>query len=118
MEFVPLEEAVDEYRRGRALLSEGAITGDDWPANWFPITRQGHGDVVVCDCGAGSGDVSTIHLVAWEEPAPEPAAASFGDMVSLWIDAIDAKRWVYDADNRRWSSDDVEVARSRFHLLA
>jgi len=72
---------------------------------------------VVCDCGAGSGAVSSIHLVEWEEPSPEPAAASFGDMVSLWIAAIDAKRWVYDADDRRWYTDDVEVAGSRFHRL-
>jgi hypothetical protein len=115
IEFMPLEEAVVQYRRGRALiLEDDATADDDWPPTWFPITRQGHGDVVVCDCGA-SGDVSTIHLVVWEEPSPEPAAASFGDMVWLWVEAIDAKRWVYDADNRRWYADDVEVAGSRIH---
>ena len=119
IEYFPLEEAVAQYHSGREVLSRaGRDPDDDLPPSWFPITRQGHGDVVVCDCGGAGVDVSPIHIVVWEQPQPEPAAASFGDMVSLWIAAIDAGAWVFEADDRSWyHGEDVEVAGSRFHRL-
>src|SRR4051794_27565273 len=38
-------------------------------------------------------------------------------MVSLWIGAIDAGRWAYDADRRAWYVQDAEAAGPIFHRL-
>jgi|tagenome__1003787_1003787.scaffolds.fasta_scaffold20962551_6 cell wall assembly regulator SMI1 len=108
MEFIPLAEAVRDYQDGRAVLvgagGEGAL--EDWPTSWFPITAQGCGDVVVCECSVPRDAATPIHVFRWDEPDPRPAAGSFGEMVALWIEAIDSARWVYDAARRSWYLDD------------
>ena len=108
MELIPLAEAVRDYQDGRALLvdagGEGAL--EDWPTSWFPITAQGHGDVVVCQCGVPRNAATPIHVFHWDQPDPRPAANSFGELIALWIEAIDSGRWVYDAPRRSWYLDD------------
>ena len=108
MEFIPLAQAVRDYQEGRAVLvgAGGEDALRDWPTSWFPITAQGRGDVVVCECDVPRDAATPIHVFRWDDPDPRPAASSFGALVALWIEAIDSGRWVYDAARRSWYLDD------------
>ena len=50
---------------------------------------------------------SAAGVVAWDDESREPAAASFGEMGSQWIEAIDSGRWYFDPTSRRWLLDDT-----------
>jgi hypothetical protein len=96
-QFLPLDEAVEQYRSGREITAR-AFDGDadrGWPRTWLPITVAANGTVVVCNCAGQEGEPAPIYNVRWDslhEP-PEPAAPSFGEMVTWWIDAFDLGAW-------------------------
>jgi cell wall assembly regulator SMI1 len=122
--YMSLQRAIDEYSRARdQLLQEGAAARREypdlfdepaasWPAPWFPVSSQ-DGDVVVCDCGVASGEPSPIHLVDCREPVayPPARAQSFGEMVVMWIEAIDSGFFYFDAEHRRWFLGDDPLPR-------
>jgi cell wall assembly regulator SMI1 len=115
MAFTTLSGSFETYRQLRRTGTEvwGPATDRLWPPTWIPISAQMHGDVVVCDCGVGKGELSRIYVVAWDDPSREPAAASFGDMVCDWIEAIDSGRWYYEPTRRQWYLDDSREPKQR-----
>jgi cell wall assembly regulator SMI1 len=118
--FLTLEEAISAYRTNRDFLraEKAQRHAEIWRASWLPVTAFIDGDFLVCDCGVAPSAPSPIHIVEWEDPDPSPRAASFEEMVSAWIEAIDVKRWVYDDGTRSWYSDDTRsVAGQRVHPL-
>jgi hypothetical protein len=104
-QFLPLDEAIEEYRTGRETASHAFDDNADrgWHRTWLPITIAANGSVV-CDCSAREGEPAPIYNVKWDslhEP-PKPAARSFGEMVTWWIDAFDLGAWRFDRTLGHW----------------
>jgi cell wall assembly regulator SMI1 len=109
-QFLPLEEAIRDYRTGRRMVASG---GDDldvdraWHPGWLPLTAALNGTVVLIDCSVAEDAASPIYALRWDsvhEPR-QPGARSFGEMVGWWIEALDQGAWRYDAAIGRWNYD-------------
>jgi cell wall assembly regulator SMI1 len=116
-EFLEPAEALALYKQTRGIAQEMA---DDaaafapnteratvdwwWQPGWLPITTNGAGTTIACDCSVSEGEPSPMHAVHWgaRENFYEPSAQSFGQTVQWWIDALDAGAWRYQADSGRW----------------
>ena len=106
-QFLPLDEAVARtlrIRDSRALRQPGAPV---WPHGWLEWT-----DVnapMVIDCVVPEGAPAPVHdadFGSYElEDVYTPVAASMGDMVRAWIDAIASGGWWWDRDLDRWMRD-------------
>jgi cell wall assembly regulator SMI1 len=116
-EYLPLAEAVEQYRLCREASEQVASTEGHprpmsepeywWRPQWFPITLTGYGGVVACDCSVGNDSPTPIRMVWWagRESFAEPVAQSFGQVVSWWIDALRTGVWRYDAGRDKWQVD-------------
>ena len=115
-----LSEAVEQYRIGRAeaaYLAKMQPPASDrvpelrnpdywWAPSWFPLTLSF--GWVVLDCDVGKGEPSPLRLLdfAWlNEEVHVPRAASLGQLVEWWIEAMDTGAHVYDARRGRWDVD-------------
>ncbi len=114
-EYLPLAEAVDHYRMCRAVAADAAGHSSDlpelsdpdfwWHPSWFPITVASNGGVVTCECSVDDGKPTPMRSINWDERTEEPGragAASFGEMVSWWLEAFDSGVWRYEAERGRW----------------
>jgi hypothetical protein len=119
-DFLEPVEAVERYQQARHIAEEMAsdaaafapnterATADWWwQPGWLPITTNGAGTTIACDCSVSKGEPSPMHAVNWgaRENFYEPSASSFGQMVKWWIDALDTKAWGYMPDEARWFYD-------------
>jgi cell wall assembly regulator SMI1 len=122
--FLPLAEAIEQYRSSRRVAEAAARDADEvdrlWHPSWFPITVTGYGAVIACDCSVAPEAPTPIRLVDWghNERSDVPVADSFGQMVIWWIEAIETGAWWYDAGLGRWEIDhsrlrDTSVALTR-----
>ena len=117
MDYLEPEEAAVILRQLRELavpLAEDAAdfaTGTPratpdwwWQPGWLPITTNGAGTTIACDCSVPEGEPSPMYAVNWgvRENFYEPSAASFGQMVTWWIEALDDGSWRYDREAGRW----------------
>jgi len=125
MLFLPLEEAIEVYRRSQAMAEEmgewptsielGLDVEHWWNRDWFPITVTGSGGIVACDCGVERTAQTPIRMVEWgaKEDSDVPVVPSFGQMVTWWIEAYDDGVWDYDAAEARWIYRDELLTRER-----
>jgi cell wall assembly regulator SMI1 len=126
--FLPLENALDLYRRhlqtAEQLSAAGDVTTPDdaWPRSWLPMCSTGRGAMMVCDCSVPEGAPTPIRHVDLEffSEAAEPVAASLGTVVSWWLEALDRGAWSYNSSRQRWEEypdrlSDPLLARS--HLV-
>jgi cell wall assembly regulator SMI1 len=114
LEYLPLAEAVEQYRACREASQEVAGTAGQprplsepeywWAPQWFPISLTGYGGVVACDCSVGNARPTPIRMIWWagRESFAEPVTQSFGQMVSWWIDALKTGVWRYEAGRDAW----------------
>jgi hypothetical protein len=58
------------------------------------------GDVITVNTAPSAA--SSIHRVAFEDPHLAPIASSFGELIALWIRAIETGVWEYDPSARWW----------------
>jgi cell wall assembly regulator SMI1 len=113
-EFLPLDDALKLYERHRGIAAEIASTpgtrspGNDpewwWRDSWLPISTDDVGNPLAVDLSnpdALRTPVIAIELEQSEGPV-EPACASMGELVALWIEAFDRGVWSYHSDTRRW----------------
>jgi hypothetical protein len=106
LQYLPLRDAVDQYLKEREVFSE--VTGDPEPyrpASLFPITwRAGP---IMCDCSVPEGEPTPIYFSGSHDARPEdferPAARSFGEMVTWWIEAIEDGVWRWDSGLEAWA---------------
>jgi hypothetical protein len=127
-EFVGPDEAAGLYRQARQTAEEMAAYASThapnsertkadwwWRPGWLPITTNGAGTTIACDCSVADGVPSPIHAVNWgaRENFHESAAPSLGQMVTWWIEALDSGAWRYDPDAARWDYDWELVDRER-----
>ena len=76
-----------------------------WQPSWLPITSSQR--EVVIDCGVGTAEAVPVYSVfsqAFSDYDP-PSAGSMGELVEIWIDAIDSGAWSYDKAAQRWGAD-------------
>lgn len=103
--FVSLHTAVSECDERREIARDVTDSEADaermWGRAWFPITAFGD---YACDCSVPDGQASPVHFTNYHytETPDTPVAESFGEMVDLWIQAIDSGAWYYDFGRGRW----------------
>ena len=120
--FLALDDAVRQYQQSRGIAEYAASEEGEadrlWHPSWFPITVSGSGGVVSCDCSVPEGASTPIRMVHWghKEDSDVPVAASFGQMVAWWIDAIERGAWRYDTNLGRWEIDHQKLADPRREL--
>lgn len=75
-----------------------------WNRAWFPVTAFGD---FACDCSVPDGEPTPIRFTKYHHTSTheQPVVKSFGEMVNLWIRAIDSGAWYYAPDRGRWSID-------------
>jgi len=128
--FLTLAQAVREYRTMRAMFEDlwhgdTAETYDDpdywWRPSWFPITnRRG---LVRCDTAVPLEAPCPIYWAYSHDHDAEglshPRTASFGEMVSWWIEALQDGAWEYNRHENRWihRAERVEAGRLRSGLV-
>jgi cell wall assembly regulator SMI1 len=118
-DYLPLAEAVELYRTMRRIAEDSAESEAEqgveerrtadwwWRPDWLPITTNGAGTTVACDCAVSTGAPSPVHAVNWgaRETFYEPSAPSLGQVVTWWIEALDVGAWRYDGERGRWTYD-------------
>ena len=120
-QFLSLSSAVEEYQQRRRLSVQAAqgssppMSEPDWwwHPTWLPLV-DGGGPTIACECSVVEGQPCPILVVNWHEAAewiefPEAAspvkARSFGDMVGLWLKALDCGAWRFDPSQGHWDGD-------------
>jgi hypothetical protein len=112
-DLIPLEEALDQRRmmlevaEWQSASANGMPAGDVYQPLWIPIVRWS-GSRVVADCAVVGRRTPLHHVylgVVDLDQAKLPVAGSIGQMVSTWIDAIDAGLWHLDPRTGSLRSD-------------
>ena len=120
--FLTLADAIGEYHASRQVAERAARSPDEadrlWHPSWFPITNTGSGGVIACDCSVPTGAATPIRAVHWghKEDSDVPVAQSLGQMVGMWIDALERGAWRYDTGLGRWEIDHQRLADSSLEL--
>jgi cell wall assembly regulator SMI1 len=107
--YLQLGRAAELYGEQRDValqVADGAsgLTADDfWRPHWFPFAVASR-PVLACDCSVPEGALTPIYAVDYEfvDESKTPVADSLGDLVSLWIEALDAGAWTYNRELHRW----------------
>lgn len=103
-DLIPLEEALRQRQRLLGIADKtgqnpGGVPADDvYEKLWLPVVRWS-GSYVVADCAAAGPMIPLHHVhlgVVDFDEAKTPVAGSIGQMVSTWIEAIDAGLWHLD----------------------
>jgi hypothetical protein len=87
--FYSLAQAVEQYREERESVNEG-----DWPNSWLPFTNFRRGPLII-DCQADERAI--VHRVNWEV-GHFPGADSMGELVALWLEAMDTGVWSWNPE--------------------
>ena len=104
--FLSLAESVREWQRLRQLLLEASHGADDpdWRESWLPIDAQKR--PILFDCGVGFEDPVPVRSFFMEDPtAGATGVSSIGELVLVWIQAIDCGAWTYDRSLDHWEYD-------------
>lgn len=105
-EFLTLSEAVErcQFCRDVALEVSGTQEASDWRWSWLPITRDKH--PLVLECAGGDNEPVPARSFSFEEPdAASEGAASFGELVTVWLEAMECGAWRYDESSGFWDYD-------------
>lgn len=107
---VSLAWALDNRRwwleHSRELATPWGIPADRlWSPTWLPLLR-GVSDTHVVDLESNDAEATPVRWIATHTMTPDDywiiRVQSIGDMVQLWIEAMDAGLWQFDGDALRW----------------
>ena len=117
--FLPLGDVVKECETARQVQRQawGGDLGPHWREGWLPLYPSSR--PIVFDCSGGYEDPVPVRSFFYEDPtAGQEGVASIGDLILVWIDALDAGAWRYDESTKRWESDWRKLGPSvvRLHL--
>jgi hypothetical protein len=108
--FLSLAEAVTECQRIRAVLRK-ATGGDSdprWSETWLPIND--YESPLVIDCGVRFSEPVPVRAVVFQEPDGGPVGTrSMGELVRVWIEAMDSGAWWYNRDRDCWEFELTKV---------
>jgi hypothetical protein len=102
--YIPLSYAVQDTLFMRSL--DPVV----WADSWLVMTAES--DPLIMECGAGFDEPVRVRCANIQDPEPPPvdhAAASIGELISLWIEAIDCGAYTYNKDKQFW-----ELHQDRF----
>ena len=114
--FLPLKEAV------RVSMEIRGIMGGIWNGTLDPDWKHGFISLdgtelpPVIDCGVAFDQPVPVRAFPFQDPqAATRGTRSIGELVQLWIDAIDAGAWRYSRETENWEYhldkvDDFEVS--------
>jgi cell wall assembly regulator SMI1 len=101
-EFRPLAHAVRDCQQWRELMDEDDPCG--WKHGWLPI--DGNKRPTVFDCGGAFDAPVPVRSYFVEDPtAGQDGVESIGELVSIWIRAIDSGAWSYERAGDQWRYD-------------
>lgn len=120
--LLSLDEAVQRWRMRRQVAIDCAEGEDDrwgdpdfyWRPEWFPVASRGAD--VVCDCSVPDGAITPLRVIdshADPEASAIVEASSFGEMVTWWIEALEANAYRYDHQAALWRRDDSLITDDR-----
>jgi cell wall assembly regulator SMI1 len=101
--FLSLRASVRERGRLQQLLgvASGGSGDPDWRDSWLPI--DAHKRPIVFDCGVGTNDPVPVRSFFMEDAdAGAKGVASIGELVLVWIEAMDCGAWSYNRAAERW----------------
>jgi len=112
-DVLSLEAAVQDTIAKRDLAARAAAQGrheprDDWADSWITLCGDVSHPRIACDCGVPPGAPSTIHYFdpEFNDEPRRPKAASLGELVRLWIEALDDGTWQIDPAAGEFASPD------------
>lgn len=98
--LIPLEELVGK----RLALEEGwrqRVGWFDWDPSWLLIGNASAS--IVCDCSRPEQPMAPVLLLdGMDEEAGRPRTRSLGQLVTWWIEAMDAGAWRYRGVRAGW----------------
>jgi cell wall assembly regulator SMI1 len=104
--FLSLAEAARECQRLREVMryAWGDELGSYWRESWLPI--DAYKRPILFDCGVGFDDPVPVRSFFMEDPgAGAEGVRSIGELVLVWIQAIDCGAWTYDGGEDHWDYD-------------
>lgn len=111
--FYSLEDAVEAYgarEMVRDSIEMGRRMGGrlelevEWPAHWLPVIDTGSSLQILLNCADRAlAPVQAMDLQ--DRTDHQPVAATFGEMVTVWVQALDSGAWCYDDERRFWGVD-------------
>jgi cell wall assembly regulator SMI1 len=104
--FLSLADAVKECERTRQVQRQawGDDLGPHWQAGWLPLFSSNR--PIVFDCSGSDVQPVPVRSFFFEDPtAGEEGVGSIGELVLVWIEAIDCGAWRYDQSAGRWLYD-------------
>jgi cell wall assembly regulator SMI1 len=109
--WFPLTEAIafcGELRRMAAEIDE-APSQTFWGDSWLPVCGE-QGPVVI-ETDVPDEAPCPVHIWWPEDPAAPAVLPSLGELILLWIEAIDCGVWCYDRTAERWACDHAHLSR-------
>lgn len=117
--FLSLADAVQDcvWRQDVERQAWGGALGPEWRPGFLPI--DGAGMPALLDTGVGFEEPVPVRAFVTDNPAAAtPGVPSIGELVRLWIDAIDVGAWSFDQDRELWMPDVEKYRRfEAFDLL-
>lgn len=109
-EFLPLDEAVEQYCLIQQWLDKlGRNPWDPiWQKSWLPLAMTSSRPILVCDTDSSAHAGMPIYVVSWgdsEDAHLYPAAGSLREVVSCWLRAFSEEIWAYSATDQDWRFD-------------
>jgi hypothetical protein len=114
--FLPLGEAVASCERIRRILEQ--VHGDtwgEWGRDWLPLNAYENPTVLLCR-GSSDGAVP-VRPYRFEGFRDPPMLRSIGELVRLYIRAIDVGLWSYSRELDRWQSNPDKGGGFPFDLV-
>jgi cell wall assembly regulator SMI1 len=82
-----------------------------WRPSWMAITQRAGGAPIVFDCAVARDATTPIDVVDGEMKGiyPSPAAQSFGELITAWIEMFTTGAWSFDKTAGEWLFDDTRM---------
>jgi hypothetical protein len=122
----PLAHAVDDAIANREIAAEEAEADPDshnsaWLSSWIALCGNVSYPRLVCECAVPAGEPSPVHYFDPEgnmDPR-QPRLASVGELVHLWLEALDDGTWHIDATTGDFALyDPMELLQAKGPNLA
>jgi hypothetical protein len=120
-DVLSLEAAVRDAVAKRDMAARAAEGGlldprDDWQDSWIALCGDVSYPRIACDCGVPPGAPSTIHYFdpEFNDDPRHPKAASIGELVHAWLEALDDGTWNIDSQTGEFALlDPTELVKTK-----
>lgn len=118
---LPLAAAVEDAIRNRQIAVTVAAENPgfhhaDWPDSWIALCGDVSHPRLACECAVSAGAPSPVHYydVSGNMEPMRPKVGSVGELVHVWLDALDDGTWHIDPATSRFAlRDPTELLRAK-----